>query len=196
MKKQMTAVTRWVDEKTTNLADIEMLLDKEHPDEIPETGTKYMNWEINKVFDEDKVAVFYGRQVTYNFYTFSVDQIPGCEEILDDGTYTKRGFVIPYFSAGKVRYIIDNNLDYLCKALKYRHFRGYGQGIYYRFTTFTERALICAAPREPDARRGRHTDRPPTMTISYTDHDGVSSLPTRGEKGRRFFYALCYAVGA
>ena len=89
-----------------------------------------------------------------------------------------------------------NNLDYLCKALKYRHFRGYGQGIYYRFTTFTERALICAAPREPDARRGRHTDRPPTMTISYTDHDGVSSLPTRGEKGRRFFYALCYAVGA
>lgn len=91
---------------------------------------------------------------------------------------------------------LNNNLDYLCKALKYRHFRGYGQGIYYRFTTFTERALICAAPREPDARRGRHTDRPPTMTISYTDHDGVSSLPTRGEKGRRFFYALCYAVGA
>lgn len=105
----MTAVTRWVDEKTTDLADIEMLFDKEHPDEIPETGTKYMNWEINKIFDEDKVAVFYGRQVMYNFYTFSVDQIPGCEEILDDGTYTKRGFVIPYFSAGKVRYIIDKN---------------------------------------------------------------------------------------
>lgn len=105
----MTAVTRWVDEKTTDLADIEMLLDREHPDEIPETGTKYMNWEINKIFDEDKVAVFYGRQVMYNFYTFSVDQIPGCEEILDDGTYTKRGFVIPYFSAGKVRYIIDKN---------------------------------------------------------------------------------------
>ena len=89
-----------------------------------------------------------------------------------------------------------NNLDYFWKALKYRHFRGYGQGIYYRFTTFEERALICTAPREPDARRGRHTDSPYTMTISYTDHDGVSSLPTRGEKGRRFFYALCYAVGA
>lgn len=105
----MTVVTRWVDEKTTNLAEIEKLLNKEHPDEIPENGTKYVNWEIKKVFDEDKTAVFYGRQITYNYYTFSVDQIPGYEEILDDGTYTKRGFVIPYLSAGKVRYIISKN---------------------------------------------------------------------------------------
>ena len=43
MNKQMTAVTRWVDEKNQALADIEMLLNKEHPDEIPETGTKYIN---------------------------------------------------------------------------------------------------------------------------------------------------------
>ena len=40
MNKQMTVVTRWVDEKTTNLAEIEKLLNKEHPDEIPENGTK------------------------------------------------------------------------------------------------------------------------------------------------------------
>ena len=78
--------------------------------------------------------------------------------------------------------------------MKYRHFRGYGQGIYYRFTTFEERALICAAPREPDARRGQHTDRPHTMTISYTDHNGVSSLPARWRKGTPLFYALYYAV--
>ena len=105
----MITVTRWVDEKTTNLAEIEKLFDSEHPDEIPENGTKYINWKIEKVFDKDKKAVFYGRQITYNYYTFSVDQIPGCEEVLDDGTYTKRGFVIPYFSAGKVRYIISKN---------------------------------------------------------------------------------------
>ena len=42
----MITVTRWVDEKTTNLAEIEKLLDSEHPNEIPETGTKYINWEI------------------------------------------------------------------------------------------------------------------------------------------------------
>lgn len=105
----MIAVTRWVDEKATSLADIEMLLDKRHPDEIPENGTKYINWEIEKAFSKDRTAVFYGRQIIYNYYMFSVDQIPGCEEILDDGTYTKRGFVIPYLSAGKVRYIIDKN---------------------------------------------------------------------------------------
>ena len=53
----------------------------------------------------------------------------------------------------KVCECLENNLDYLCKALKNRHFRGYGNRIYYRFTTFGERALICAAPREPAARR-------------------------------------------
>lgn len=105
----MITVTRWVDEKTTNLEDIEKLLDSPHPNEVPESGTKYINWEIQKVFDKDKKDVFYGREITYNYYTFSVDQIPGGEEISDDGTYTKRGFVIPYFSAGKVRYIISKN---------------------------------------------------------------------------------------
>ena len=84
----MITVTRWVDEKTTNLEDIEKLLDSPHPNEVPESGTKYINWEIQKVFDKDKKDVFYGREITYNYYTFSVDQIPGGEEISDDGTYT------------------------------------------------------------------------------------------------------------
>lgn len=105
----MITVTRWVDEKNTDLAEIEKLLDSDHPDETPETGTRYINWEIVRIFDKDKTAIFYSRQITYNYYTFSVDQIPGCEEISDDGTYTKRGFVIPYSSAGKVRYIISKN---------------------------------------------------------------------------------------
>lgn len=50
----MITVTRWVDEKTTNIADVEKLLDSPHSDEIPESGTKYINWEINKIFDKDK----------------------------------------------------------------------------------------------------------------------------------------------
>ena len=105
----MITVTRWVDEKATNLAEIEKLLDSEHPDEISELGTKYINWKISKIFHEDRISIFYGRKITYNYYTFSVDQIPGGEENWDDGTYTKRGFVIPYSSAGKVRYIISKN---------------------------------------------------------------------------------------
>ena len=39
----MIAITRWVDEKTNNLLDVEKLLDKAHPDETPENGTKYIN---------------------------------------------------------------------------------------------------------------------------------------------------------
>ena len=64
----MITVTRWVDEKTTNLEDIEKLLDSPHPNEVPESGTKYINWEIQKVFDKDKKDVFYGREITYNYY--------------------------------------------------------------------------------------------------------------------------------
>ncbi len=107
--KKVKTVTRWVDEKNTDLAEIERLFSLMHPDEMPENGTKYVNWEINKVFDSDRNAMFYGRQIVYNCYTFSVDQIPNGEEVSDDGTYTKKGFVIPYLNSGKIRYIISKN---------------------------------------------------------------------------------------
>lgn len=105
----MITVTRWVDEKTSSLEDIEKLLDSPHQDEMAESGTKYINWKIEKVFDKDKKDIFYGREIIYNYYTFSVNQIPRGKEVSDDGIYTKKGFVIPYFSAGKVCYIISKN---------------------------------------------------------------------------------------
>ena len=54
----MITVTRWVDEKTTNLEDIEKLLDSPHPNEVPESGTKYINWEIQKVFTRIRKMFF------------------------------------------------------------------------------------------------------------------------------------------
>ena len=102
-------VTRWTDEKNTSMTEVEKLLDSEHPDEISESGSQYLNWEIKKMFVSDKTDTFYGRPITYNYYTFSVDQIPNGLESIDDGMYKKKGFVIVYLDAGKVRYIISRN---------------------------------------------------------------------------------------
>lgn len=106
---QMTTVTRWIDEKNSSLATVENLLDSEHPDEISENGNQYLNWKIQKMFDSDKTDTFYDRSITYNYYTFSVDQIPSGAETIDDGMYRKNGFVIVYLDSGKVRYIISRN---------------------------------------------------------------------------------------
>lgn len=105
----MQIVTRWVDEKTTDFNEVDRLLMSDHPDETPEIGAQYKNWQIDKVFPEHKRAVFNGREVVYNYYSYSVDQIPGGTESYDDETYTKRGFIIPYSSGGKIRYIISRN---------------------------------------------------------------------------------------
>lgn len=105
----MQIVTRWTDEINTDINEIEKLLLKQHPDENPENGAKYLNWKIEKKFTENRHLVLNGRTVIYNYYTYSVDHIPGGIEDLEDGTYTKTGFLIPYYSGGKVRYIISRN---------------------------------------------------------------------------------------
>lgn len=118
----MQIVTRWTDEANTDFNKIETLLLQKHSDEVPENGAKYLNWKIEKIFEENKDIVLNGRTVTYNYYTYSVDQIPGGTEDLEDGTYTKTGFLIPYSSNGKIRYIISRNSyaqTYLRKMLFY-----------------------------------------------------------------------------
>ena len=105
----MQVVTRWMDEKTTDLGEVIRLMSVDHPDETPENGTQYINWKIEKKFETNKECILNGRTIQYNYFTYSVDQIPGGAVSYDDGTYTKSGFVIPYSSAGKVRYIISRN---------------------------------------------------------------------------------------
>ena len=111
-----------MDEKTTDLGEVIRLMSVDHPDETPENGTQYINWKIEKKFETNKECILNGRTIQYNYFTYSVDQIPGGAVSYDDGTYTKSGFVIPYSSAGKVRYIISRNTyaqTFLRKMLGY-----------------------------------------------------------------------------
>ena len=131
----MTTVTRWIDEKNSSLATVENLLDSEHPDEISENGNQYLNWKIQKMFDSDKTDTFYDRSITYNYYTFSVDQIPSGAETIDDGMYRKNGFVIVYLDSGKVRYIISRNTYAQTFLRKMLFYQSYPPGSCHRSTS-------------------------------------------------------------
>ena len=92
----MITTTRWTDEKNDSLLAIENLLLAAHPDEILDDTASYMNWSIEKQFLDNKNIQLNGKNVEYN-----------------DMTMRRSGFVVPYLSAGKVRYIIDRNSDAL-----------------------------------------------------------------------------------
>ena len=109
----MITTTRWTDEKNDSLLAIENLLLAAHPDEILDDTASYMNWSIEKQFLDNKNIQLNGKNVEYNVYTFSVDYVPGGMQAEDDMTMRRSGFVVPYLSAGKVRYIIDRNSDAL-----------------------------------------------------------------------------------
>lgn len=104
----METVTRWIDRKNDNLEIVENLLLQQHPDSCSESAMSYINWKIEKKFDSDQEFQFNGKIVKYNFFRFSVDQIPGGSSESDDAV-TKNGFLIPYLSGGKIQYIISRN---------------------------------------------------------------------------------------
>lgn len=108
---QKITVTRWLDEKNTDFSEIERLLLSEHPDEKVDTSSSYTNWDINKYFSENQKITLNGKEIEFNYYSFSVDRILAGTLDDEDTTVTKTGFVIPYISNGKIRYIIDRNSD-------------------------------------------------------------------------------------
>lgn len=125
----MHTFTRWQDNKVFTLEEVDDLLTKDHPDERSSSGSQYLNWRITKEFSENKSGIFNGRQITYNYYSFSVDQIPIGSEPMDDGTYTKSGFIIPYLSSGRIRYIISRNTYALTLLRKMLFYTGKGEVI-------------------------------------------------------------------
>ncbi len=102
-------ITRWSDETQNSLADIENLLLAVHPDESSDTSMGYANWDIRKDFDTNKKGKFNGKEIEYNFFTYSVDQIPVGAEATDDSVTKRTGFMLVYQASGKVCYVIDRN---------------------------------------------------------------------------------------
>ena len=82
-------ITRWTDQTGSDLEKIEEILLSVHNDEQSDTSTGYVNWLIEKQFEYNKTEVFNGKNVKYNLFTFSVDQIPvGLG--LDDDSVSKK----------------------------------------------------------------------------------------------------------
>ena len=69
-------ITRWTDETKTTIQEVEKKLLNPHKDEHSDTSMGYMNWKIKKEFEQNKKEVFNGKDIEYNLFTFSVDQIP------------------------------------------------------------------------------------------------------------------------
>lgn len=119
--------TRWSDEKNTDLAHVESLLLSQHPDDRSETSTSYINWVIEKQFPSNLKIQLNGKDIEFNFYSFSVDRVPAGAMDDDDLTVRRTGFVIPYVHSGKVRYIIDRNSDAQTLLRKMLFYSGKGE---------------------------------------------------------------------
>lgn len=117
-------ITRWTNETEANLEQVEKLLLSVHKDEQSDTSTGYVNWSIEKQFSNNKMETFNGKTVTYNLFTFSVDQIPAGFGLDDDSVLKKTGFIIPYEINGKVKYIIDKNSGALTLIRKMLFYTG------------------------------------------------------------------------
>lgn len=126
---QIYTTTRWTDNKNTDLKEIESLLLDRHPDERSDVSASYINWSIDKAFPENKKVHLNGRDIEYNFYKFSVDFVPGGMLEDDDMIMHRTGFIIPYLSAGKIRYIIDRNSDAQTLLRKMLRYAGKGEAV-------------------------------------------------------------------
>ena len=120
-------ITRWTDQTGSDLEKIEEILLSVHNDEQSDTSTGYVNWLIEKQFEYNKTEVFNGKNVKYNLFTFSVDQIPVGLGLDDDSVSKKTGFIIVYEINGKVKYIIDKNSGALTLIRKMLFYTGKGE---------------------------------------------------------------------
>lgn len=105
----MSATTRWKDNETTNIdRAIELLVDSVENDDR-ESKTRRENWEIKKVFDENKKITLFGNKIEYNMIRFSYSRITTYNDEVND--IPQNGFVIVYLNNQTINYIIDKNSD-------------------------------------------------------------------------------------
>lgn len=120
-------ITKWTDETKTTIQEVEEKLMSVHNDEQSTTSTGYINWVIEKQFPQNKKDIFNGKNIEYNLFTFSVNQIPVGVEIDDDSVTEKTGFLIVYVVSDKVKYIINRNSGAMTLIRKMLFYTGRGE---------------------------------------------------------------------
>ena len=65
------STTSWVDEKTTDLSEVERLLLSPHNGEHSKTSLSYINWNVTKQLEQNKRMVFNGKETEFNCFHYS-----------------------------------------------------------------------------------------------------------------------------
>jgi len=100
------ATTRWKDNESTNIIEVinKIISPKENLD-------RYINIHTTKYFEENQTAMFGGRNITFNYISYSFDFIRFGNESIEDRTTRNTGFIIVYFNGTSINYIINRNSD-------------------------------------------------------------------------------------
>lgn len=105
----MAATTRWRDTVSENISvAIASLIDDVVVDEKV-TNIMWDNWNLQKMFAENKTIVLNGKNVEFNYIKYSYDQTTVGDVYLEDRVVKREGFIIVYSSGAGINYIIDQN---------------------------------------------------------------------------------------
>ena len=105
----MAATTRWRDTISENISiAIASLIDDVVADEKV-TNIMWDNWNLQKVFAENKTIALNGKNVEFNYIKYSYDQTTVGDVYLEDRVVKREGFIIVYSSGAGINYIIDQN---------------------------------------------------------------------------------------
>lgn len=170
----MLQTTRWIDQNAKDLKEVEDKLLSEHLDQKNENTASFVNWKIKKHFDENKKQKFNGKELEYNYYSFSVDAIPA-GMIQDDDSITKKsGFIIVYSVNKKIKYIISRNSDALLLLRKMLNYSGKNEIIKNNFS-FSEDMFVWLISKVYNAEN--------TFESGSIDLDNLSIDTIKGFKG-------------
>jgi len=115
------ATTRWRDTTSNSLDDAIALIMRPKEDDLAEKSA-YTNWRMTKFYDENQNIELDGKDIEYNYISFSCDVVRQGDQPIEDRTINYNGFIIAYRNGKAINYIINKNSDalkVLRRMLKY-----------------------------------------------------------------------------
>lgn len=119
----MSNTTRWMDTLNTDLNKmISLMLEPVEDDDSTNQVVYQKGWKSEKVFSEIQKFEFAGKEVLFNYISYSFTQVTNDNSLGDENSVEKEGFVIVYKKDDKIGYIINpiaSARKNLRKLLKY-----------------------------------------------------------------------------